>query len=89
MKEFTEHILYPSQDTSHAKHQIIAITNHTPIISAIVVTQSQTRLQCFTAGLTYVKNVCLQLQHTLLLFSQCDEDCLGHTTCDCINKAMN
>ena len=89
VKEFTEHILYPSQDMSHAKHQVTATTNHTPIISAIIATQSQTRLQCFIAGLTYVKNVCLQLQYTLLLFSQCDEDCLRHTTCDCIKKPMH
>jgi len=28
VKEFTEHILYASQDTSHAKHQVIAIIKH-------------------------------------------------------------
>jgi len=59
VKEFTEHIFYPSHETSHAKHQVIAVINHMPIINAIIVTQSQTRLQCFTVGLTYVKTVCL------------------------------
>jgi hypothetical protein len=79
VKEFKKHILCASQDTSYAKHQVTAITKHMPIINAIIVTQSQTRLHCFTVGLTFKncashiwdgRTATLQMLHFIYFFNK-------------------